>query len=102
MEVDDAVLFDLAKLCDQYQVERLHNHCLHQLFTGLTVQNAVMRLVQAHTASCVRGAMWVNKLKSAAMRYMLHATSKRYGVTQGQHWSCLNMSILDYMRNCFK
>jgi hypothetical protein len=52
LEVDsDAVLFDLAKLCDQYRVERLHNHCLHQLFNGITVQNAVMRLVQAHTAS---------------------------------------------------
>jgi sugar lactone lactonase YvrE len=28
MEVDDAMLCDLAKLCDQYRVERLHNHCL--------------------------------------------------------------------------
>jgi hypothetical protein len=28
MEVDDAVLFDLAKLSDQYQVERLHSHCI--------------------------------------------------------------------------
>jgi hypothetical protein len=44
------VLFDLAKLCDQYRVERLHNHCLRQLFQGNTVQNAVMRLMQANTA----------------------------------------------------
>jgi hypothetical protein len=69
MEVDDAVLFDLVKLCDQYQVERLHNHCLHQLFEGITVQNAVMRLVQAHTVGG-EGPMWVNKLKSATMRYV--------------------------------
>jgi hypothetical protein len=52
MEVDDdAVLFDLARLCDQYRVERLLNHCLHQLFDGITPHNVVMRLVQAHTAS---------------------------------------------------
>jgi hypothetical protein len=69
IEVDDAVLYDLVKLSDQYQVERLHNHCLHQLFEGITVQNAVMRLVQVHTASG-EGPMWVNKLKSATMRYL--------------------------------
>jgi hypothetical protein len=28
MEVDDAVLCDPVKSCDQYGVERLHNHCL--------------------------------------------------------------------------
>ena len=58
LEVDDEVLFDLAKLCDQYQVERLHNHCLHQLFKGVAVQNAVMRLVQAHTASSSGSPIW--------------------------------------------
>jgi hypothetical protein len=69
-EVDDAVLFDLVKLCDQYQVERLHSHCsLHQLFTSITVHNAVMRLAQAHTASG-EGPVWVNKLKSTTMRYV--------------------------------
>jgi hypothetical protein len=62
------VLFDLAKLCDQYRVERLHNHCLHQLFNGITVQNAVMRLVQAHTASG-ESPMWA-ELKSKTMRYV--------------------------------
>jgi hypothetical protein len=70
MEVDDAVLFDLAKLCDQYLVERLFNHCVHQLFKGITVHNAVMRLVQAHTATD-EGVMW-GKLKSATMGYMTH------------------------------
>jgi hypothetical protein len=69
MEVDDAVLFDLAKLCDQYLVERLFNHCVHQLFKGFTVQNGVMRLVQAHTASGETGRMW-GKLKSATMGYV--------------------------------
>jgi hypothetical protein len=69
MEVDDAVLFDLARLNDQYQVERLHNHCLHQLFNGITVHNAVMRMVQAHTASSDEGPMWA-KLKSTTMRYV--------------------------------
>jgi hypothetical protein len=69
MEVDDAVLFDLAKLSDQYRVERLHNHCLHQLFNGITVQNAVMRLVQVHTASG-EGGMWASELRSTTMRYM--------------------------------
>jgi hypothetical protein len=68
MEVDDAALFDLAKLCDQYRVERLHNHCLHQLFRGITVQNAVMRLVQAHTASG-ENSMWA-ELESKTMRYV--------------------------------
>jgi hypothetical protein len=69
MEVDDdAVLFDLAKLCDQYRVERLHNHCLHQLFNGITIQNAVMRLVQAHTASS-ESPMWA-ELKSKTMSYV--------------------------------
>jgi DNA-binding beta-propeller fold protein YncE len=68
MEVDDAVLFDLAKLCDQYRVERLHNHCLHQLFSGITAQNAVMRLVQAHTASD-ESPMWA-ELESKATRYV--------------------------------
>jgi hypothetical protein len=70
VEVDDAVLFDLAKLRDQYQVERLHNHCIRQLSKGITVQNAVMRLVQAHTA-CSEGPMWGN-LKSTTMRYVTH------------------------------
>jgi hypothetical protein len=69
LEVDDAVLFDLAKLCDQYQVERLRNHCLHQLYDGITVQNAVRRLVQAHTASGESGPSW-GKLKSATMGYV--------------------------------
>ena len=68
-EVDDAVLFELAKLSDQYRVERLHNHCIHRLFKGITVQNAVTRLVQAHTASG-EGPMWVNKLKSTTMSYV--------------------------------
>jgi hypothetical protein len=67
--VDDAVLVDLVKLCDQYRVERLHNHCLRQLFQGITVQNAVLRLVQAHTADG-EGAVWADELKSTTMRYM--------------------------------
>jgi hypothetical protein len=72
MEVDDdAVLFDLAKLCDEYQVERLHNHCLHQLFHGITVQNAVMRLVQAHTARSGESPMWA-KLESKTMMFVTH------------------------------
>jgi len=69
VEVDAVVLFDLAKLCDQYRVERLHNHCLRQLFYGITVQNAVMRLVQAQTADG-EGHMWADNLKSTTMRYM--------------------------------
>jgi hypothetical protein len=69
MEVeDDTVLFDLVKLCDQYQVERLHNHCVHQLFNGITVQNAVMRLVQAHTASSGHLA----ELKGKTMSYVAY------------------------------
>jgi hypothetical protein len=68
MEVDDAVLFGLAKLSDQYRVERLHNHCLHQLFKGITVQNAVMWLMQAHTAGG-EGPMRA-KLKITTMRYV--------------------------------
>jgi hypothetical protein len=66
----DAVLFDLAKLSDQYQVERLHTHCLHRLFEGITIQNAVVRLVQAHTASG-EGPMCA-RLKSTTMRYVTH------------------------------
>jgi hypothetical protein len=70
MEVDDAVLFDLAKLSDQYRVERLHNHCLHQLFKGITVQNAVMRLVQAHHTASDEGVMWASELRSKTICYM--------------------------------
>jgi hypothetical protein len=70
MEVEDAVLFDLAKLSDQYRVERLHNHCVRQLFKGITVQNAVMRLVQAHTAGRGERPMWADKLKSTTMSYV--------------------------------
>jgi hypothetical protein len=69
MVVDDAVLFDLSKLSDQYRVERLNNHCMHQLFKGITVQNAVTRLVQAHTASG-EGAMWASELRTTTMRYI--------------------------------
>jgi len=69
MEVDDAVLFDLVKLSDQYHVGRLHNLCLQQLFKRITVQNAVMRLLQAHTASGAEELMWA-KLKSMTMRYV--------------------------------
>jgi hypothetical protein len=69
MEVDDdAVLFDVAKLCDQYRVERLHHHCVHQLFNGITVQNIVMRLMQAHTASG-ESPMWA-ELKSKTTSYV--------------------------------
>jgi hypothetical protein len=70
MEVDDAVLFDLAKLSDQYRVEHLHSHCIRQLFKGITVQNAVVRLVQAHTAGRGERPMWANKLKSTTMSYV--------------------------------
>jgi len=70
MEVDDAVLFDLAKLSDQYRVERLHNHCIRQLFKGITVQNAVVRLVQAHTAGRGERPVWANKLKITTMSYV--------------------------------
>jgi hypothetical protein len=69
VKVDDAVLFDLAKQSDQYRVECLHSHCTHQLFKGITVQNAVMRLVQAHTASGER-PMWANKLKRTTTSYV--------------------------------
>jgi hypothetical protein len=68
MKVDDAVLFDLAKLSDQYQVERLHTHCMHQLFKAITVHNAVIRLVHAHTASG-EGPMWA-KPRNRTMSYV--------------------------------
>jgi hypothetical protein len=67
-EVDDAdelLLNFVAKLSDQYQVERVHNYCIHRLFKGITVQNTVMQLVQAHTASS-EGPIWA-KLKSTTM-----------------------------------
>jgi carboxylesterase type B len=70
IEVDDAVLFDLAKLSDQYRVERLHNHCIRQLFKGVTVRNAVVRLVQAHTIGRCERPVWANKLKSTTMSYV--------------------------------
>jgi hypothetical protein len=70
MEVaDEAVFFYLVKLSDQYQVECLHDHCLHQLFKGITVQNAVMRLVQAHTGSSGESPIWA-ELRSKTMRYV--------------------------------
>mmetsp|Transcript_33572 Transcript_33572/g.73261 ORF Transcript_33572/g.73261 Transcript_33572/m.73261 type:complete len:105 (-) Transcript_33572:179-493(-) len=68
MEVEEEVLFDLAKLCDQYQVERLFTHCMHQLTKGLTHQNAVTRLVQAH--ACEGGGDMWGKLQCATWRYV--------------------------------
>jgi hypothetical protein len=70
MEVDDTVLFDLTKLSDLYGVERLHNHCMRQSFTGITVQNAVMRLVQAHITASGIGPIWVTKVKITTMGYV--------------------------------
>jgi len=71
--VDAAVLFDLAKLSDHYRVDRLHNYCLRQLDSswnqGITVQNAVMRLVQAYTADG-EGSTWADKLKFTTMKYV--------------------------------
>mmetsp|Transcript_28781 Transcript_28781/g.48338 ORF Transcript_28781/g.48338 Transcript_28781/m.48338 type:complete len:219 (+) Transcript_28781:537-1193(+) len=71
--VDAAVLFDLAKLSDHYRVDRLHNYCLRQLDSswnqGITVQNAVMRLVQAHTASSNESPM-LAELKGKTMRHV--------------------------------
>eukprot|EP00976_Prorocentrum_cordatum_P104940 1194088-Prorocentrum_minimum.AAC.1 len=69
MEVDEdkVLLFDLAKLCDQYQEERLYNHCMWQLMKGITHQNAVTRLIEAH--ACEGGGMWT-KLQSATMAYV--------------------------------
>eukprot|EP00976_Prorocentrum_cordatum_P106651 1194495-Prorocentrum_minimum.AAC.4 len=46
MEVEEEVLFDLAVLCDQYQVERLYTHCMRRLTKGVVShQNAVIRLI---------------------------------------------------------
>jgi sugar lactone lactonase YvrE len=71
--VDAAVLFDLAKLSDHYRVDRLHNYCLRQLDSswnqGITVQNAVMRLVQAYTADG-EGSTWADKLKRTTMKFV--------------------------------
>ena len=67
VEVEEEVLFDLAKLCDQYQVERLYTHCMHSLTKGITHQNAVMRLIQAH--ACEGGELWA-KLQSATKEYV--------------------------------
>jgi hypothetical protein len=93
-EVDDAVLFDLAKLSDQYLVERLRNHCLSQLFKGVTVQNAVMRLVQANTAGG-EGPVSATKLKNKTIRYVRrHLEEIR--ATQRQRWIFLNASIPTY------
>jgi hypothetical protein len=69
MKVDDAVLFDPAKLSDQCQVEGLYSHCMRQLLKGITIQNAVTRLVQAYTASGEEPE-WANKLRSTTMRYV--------------------------------
>ena len=47
----------------------MHNHCLHRLFEGITIQNAVTRLVQAHTASDEE-PMWANQVRSTTMSYV--------------------------------
>jgi DNA-binding beta-propeller fold protein YncE len=49
MEVDNAVVFDLVKLCDQYRVERLHNHCLHQLLNGIIVSRGILQAEYTHS-----------------------------------------------------
>jgi hypothetical protein len=100
MEVDDAVLFGLAKLCDQYQVERLFNHCLHQLFKGFTVQNAVIRLVQAHTTSDESGPTR-GKLKATNIGYVMRNFKEIWCNTKGQRWSFLIASITNYICRFF-
>eukprot|EP00959_Pyramimonas_sp_CCMP1952_P200622 4196241-Pyramimonas_sp.AAC.2 len=67
MEVEDGLLFDLARLCDQYQVERLYTHCMHSLIKGITHQNAVMRLIQAQ--SCEGRDTWA-KLQGVTKEYV--------------------------------
>ena len=66
-EVKNAVIIDLAKLCDQYQMERVYTHCMCRLTKGITHQIAVMWRVQAH--ACEGGAMWA-KLQSLTMAYV--------------------------------
>ena len=80
LEVEEAVLFDLARLSDQYRVERLHSHCLHRLFRGLTVQNAVTRLVQAHGAASGsgEGCVW-SELEGRSMRYVARHLEEMLG-----------------------
>jgi hypothetical protein len=53
-EVDDAVLFDLAKLSDQHRVERLFNHCTHQLFKGTVLSRVQSCSWCRHTPPVVR------------------------------------------------
>jgi hypothetical protein len=52
MEVDAAVVFDLVKLCDQYRVERLHNHCLHQLFNGIMASRGTSSVQGQQNTHC--------------------------------------------------
>eukprot|EP00976_Prorocentrum_cordatum_P105932 1194356-Prorocentrum_minimum.AAC.3 len=67
VEVEEEVLFDLARLSDQYQVERLFTHCMQTLAKGITHKHAVMRLIQAH--ACKGGDMWA-KLQSVTKEYV--------------------------------
>jgi hypothetical protein len=99
MEVDNAVLFNLAKLCDQYRVDRLYNHCLHQIFKGITVQNAIMRLMQAHTTRG-EGPVWA-KLRTTTMSYV---TGNLEGIRckAMATLDILNATILTCSRKCLK
>jgi len=67
MEVEEEVLFDLAKLCDLYQEERLYNHCMRRLTKGITHENAVTQLIEAHAVE--GGNLW-QKLRRATMAYV--------------------------------
>ena len=48
MEVEDGLLVEMVKVCDQYQVERLRYHCMRRLDADITDENAIGWLVQAH------------------------------------------------------
>ena len=56
-EVEDGLLVEMVKVCDQYQVERLRYHCMRRLDADITHENAIGWLVQAHTmegVECVK------------------------------------------------
>eukprot|EP00240_Pyramimonas_obovata_P001278 CAMPEP_0118957570 /NCGR_PEP_ID=MMETSP1169-20130426/62173_1 /TAXON_ID=36882 /ORGANISM="Pyramimonas obovata, Strain CCMP722" /LENGTH=485 /DNA_ID=CAMNT_0006905657 /DNA_START=271 /DNA_END=1728 /DNA_ORIENTATION=+ len=77
MDVEDGLLVEMVKVCDQYHVVRLRDHCMRRLNENITEHNAISWLVQAHT---LEGAKMVKQslLTGVALKWrkiVCHANS---------------------------
>ena len=70
MEVEEGVLVEMVKVCDQYQVLRLRDHCIRRLEKDITEHNALEWLVQAHRL------LGPGAVKRSMLQYVAHNYAK--------------------------